>query len=55
LDGELFIDKAVSKLAADLELTKHGFRDGDVQDMEKQLSSSGFTIPVKTQERVVVG
>lgn len=25
LDGQLFIDKAVSKLVADLELTKHGF------------------------------
>jgi peptide deformylase len=29
LNGELFIDKAVSKLAADLELTKHGFTRED--------------------------
>jgi peptide deformylase len=25
LDGEVFVDKAVSKIAADLELSKHGF------------------------------
>jgi peptide deformylase len=31
LDGELFIDKAVSKLAADLELTKHGFQSDAVE------------------------
>ena len=31
LDGELFIDKAVSKLAADLELSKHGFEGDSVQ------------------------
>jgi peptide deformylase len=31
LDGELFIDKAVSKLAADLELSKHGFNGDAVQ------------------------
>ena len=34
LDGQLFIDKAVSKLAADLELTKHGFADNDTQTLE---------------------
>lgn len=31
LDGQLFIDKAVSKLAADLELSKHGFLGEKVQ------------------------
>jgi peptide deformylase len=31
LDGELFIDKAVSKLAADLELSKHGFQGDAVE------------------------
>jgi peptide deformylase len=34
LDGELFIDKALSKLAADLELTKHGFMANSTADDE---------------------
>jgi peptide deformylase len=38
LDGELFIDKASSRLKADLELTKHGFMDGDVEQMEQALA-----------------
>ena len=38
LDGELFIDKASSKLKADLELTKHGFMEGDVAEMEQALA-----------------
>ena len=38
LDGELFIDKATSKLKADLELTKHGFMEGDVEQMEEALA-----------------
>lgn len=40
LDGTLFIEKAANKLACDLELTKHGFMDGDVVDLESQLSLS---------------
>lgn len=35
LDGELYIDKAVSKLQADLELTKHGFMGVAVEVEEK--------------------
>lgn len=41
LDGEVFIDKAVSKLAADLELTKHGFMDGDAEELERELAAVG--------------
>lgn len=41
LDGQVFIDKAVSKLAADLELTKHGFLDGDADELERELASVG--------------
>lgn len=41
LDGKLFINKAVSKLAADLELTKHGFLDADVEELERQLVVGG--------------
>ncbi len=55
LDGELFIDKAVSKLAADLELTKHGFREGDVAALEKELDSSGVITTRKTIEQAVLG
>jgi peptide deformylase len=39
LDGELFIDKASSKLKADLELTKHGFLEGDVEEMEQAVAA----------------
>ncbi len=56
LDGELFVDKALSKLAADLELTKHGFRDGDVSSLEEQAEREHvITIPEHAGERVVVG
>ncbi len=41
LEGQVFIDKAVSKLAADLELTKHGFLDGDADELERELASVG--------------
>lgn len=54
LDGELFFDKAVSKLAADLELTKHGFLDGDVPTMEQELSQSGQTLHLPVDEKQVV-
>ncbi|MBS2006455.1 MAG: peptide deformylase [Cyanobacteria bacterium SZAS TMP-1] len=45
LDGELFIDKATSKLKADLELTKHGFMEGDVAEMEEALGLQ-ISVPV---------
>ena len=54
LDGELFVDKAVSKLAADLELTKHGFGEGDVIQLEKQ-AEEAHVITTHQNERVVVG
>lgn len=52
LDGELFIDKAVSRLAADLELTKHGFLDGDVTTLENQLSETGQKISLAAGDAV---
>lgn len=53
LDGELFIDKAVSKLAADLELSKHGFQGNAAQDP----SSSRQSISLKSvsEERQLIG
>jgi peptide deformylase len=59
LDGELFVDKAVSKLAADLELTKHGFIEGDVAQLEQQLAMvGGPAVHVASEnesDRIVVG
>jgi len=52
LEGKVFIDKAVSKLAADLELTKHGFMEGDVEEMEHKLSLSPAQ-PVSTSATLV--
>jgi peptide deformylase len=54
LEGELFIDKAVNKLAADLEMTKFGFMDGDVIELEKQLGDT-HVVSTKTQSQTVVG
>ena len=41
LDGKVFIDKAVSKLQADLELTKHGFLDADADELEREIALAG--------------
>jgi len=38
LDGKLFIDKPAFKLAADLEMTKHGFLDGDVEELTEAVA-----------------
>lgn len=53
LDGELFINKAVSPIAADLELVKNGFIAGDVEALENELASSGQTIKIKDHTPVV--
>lgn len=52
LDGELFFSKAVSKLAADLEMTKHGFMEGDVAQMEHDLGGQTISVPSDKQEVV---
>lgn len=53
LDGELFINKAVSPIAADLELVKNGFIAGDVEALESELANSGQTIKIKDHTPVV--
>lgn len=53
LDGELFFQKAVSKLTADLEMTKHGFLDGDVAEMEAELGGQTLHVPSKEEQPVV--
>ena len=50
LDGELFIDKAVSKLAADLERTKNGFMGDSV---ELPVTSTATAIPISTDKQLV--
>lgn len=52
LEGELFIDKAVSKLSADLELTKHGFVGDAVQ---VSTSPSATAVPIAPGEKQLVG
>lgn len=54
LDGELFIDKAASKLAADIELTKHGFRETEPQDGVDAGSTIKLNV-AEVSEGVVVG
>lgn len=53
LDGELFIDKAASALQRDLEMTKHGFMEGDVEELEQKYKEAGGTIKVPTKEPVI--
>jgi peptide deformylase len=56
LDGELFIDKAASKLAADIELTKHGFGGVESEPLENVDSGSVMKLSVaEVSEGVVVG
>lgn len=52
LDGELFTGKAANKLQADLELTKHGFLDGDVSELESKVADAGVTISTKPKDVV---
>ncbi len=54
LDGKLFIDKPVSKLVADLELTKHGFLDGDKAVLEQQLAAL-HVVPDNTTTGAMIG
>jgi peptide deformylase len=57
LEGELFINKAVNNLVRDLEMTKHGFAQGDVDSLQDKIAAtSGHTISTKqTQQQPVVG
>ena len=57
LDGELFINKAVSPIAADLELVKNGFIAGDVEALEQELANSGqagATIKIQDKDKTPV-
>lgn len=41
LNGELFIDKPINKLVADLEMTKHGFMGDNIHPEELNISAGG--------------
>jgi len=57
LEGELFIDKAVNNLVRDLEMTKHGFAEGDVEQLQDKIAATTVhTITTKqSQQQPVVG
>ena len=52
LNGDLFIDKAASLLQRDLEMTKNGFMEGDVDELERKIVESGGTIKTRKKETV---
>jgi peptide deformylase len=49
LEGELFIDKAVSKLAADIELSKHGFMGQNVDIPINTNTHTSISVPGQKQ------
>jgi peptide deformylase len=52
LEGEVFIDKAVSKLAAELELSKHGFGPEPAVDPDT-LKEAAVLEPLASSQRMV--
>jgi peptide deformylase len=50
LNGELFIDKPLNKLLADLEMTKHGFNG---QPVDLNASEQPLTIPVSGEKQLI--
>ncbi len=52
LNGELFIDKAVSPLVAQLELSKHGFGSEHIDTSEEEVSDS---LVQKNQTSLLIG
>jgi peptide deformylase len=55
LDGEVFIDKAVSRLAAELELSKHGFGMTGHEIEGVSVAQVAQELPVNRQEVPLVG
>jgi len=53
LTGDLFIDKAASPVQRDLEMSKQGFMDGDVDALEAEYQAQGGIIKVPAKEPVV--
>lgn len=56
LNGDLFIEKASSPLQRDLEMTKHGFMDGNVEELEQRVQEEApITLSLETSKEPVVG
>ncbi len=56
LEGELFIDKAVSSIQRDLEMAKQGMAEGDVEELEAQFKdekSKGQPIDISKSKSMV--
>jgi peptide deformylase len=54
LDGQLFIDVALNKLQADLEMTKHGFM-GENVDISALAAEEGATISLAPEKQTLIG
>jgi peptide deformylase len=52
LNGELFIDKPLNKLMADLEMTKHGF-NGDALDGSEPPPAGALTVSIPGQKQLI--
>ena len=54
LNGELFIDKPLNKLLADLEMTKHGF-NGDKVELNGDAPPIAIPVPGNKHEKQLIG
>lgn len=52
LNGDLFVDKAASAIQRDLEMTKNGLLEGDVEELERKFQEEGATLKVSSSEIV---
>jgi hypothetical protein len=56
LNGDLFIEKASVPLQRDLEMTKHGFMEGDVEELERRVQDEApITLNLETNKEPVIG
>lgn len=52
LNGDLFVDKAASSIQRDLEMTKNGLLDGNLDELEKQFESEATKLNLSKEEKV---
>lgn len=52
LDGDLFVDKAASSIQRDLEMTKNGLQNGDLEELEKQYQAEATKLNLTSKEKV---
>ena len=51
LNGDLFTDKAASGIQRDLEMTKNGLLEGDLEILEQQYQEEASTIKLASKEK----